>query len=77
MIYQLKDLQDWDLIKNDSLRPVTQTFELQEAVMEIYDMMLIKSKPRQIYLKFEQEYFDDPKIISSLPSKVIGDKSRL
>jgi hypothetical protein len=43
MIYQLKDLQDWDSIKNGTMRAVSQTFELKEAVMDVFEMMAIKS----------------------------------
>jgi hypothetical protein len=76
MIYQLKDLQDWDSIKNGTMRTVSQTFYLQEAVMEVYDMMSIKSDQKNLYLKFEQKYFDK-NMVSALPTEVTGDKYRL
>jgi signal transduction histidine kinase len=58
------------------MRPVSQTFDLREAVMEVYDMMVIKSGQKGLYLKFEQDYFDQ-NMVSNLPAKVTGDKCRM
>ena len=53
MVFQLKDMQDWDSIKNGRLRPVSQTFVLNEAIKEVFDMMSISSGLKGNKLSFK------------------------
>jgi hypothetical protein len=47
---------------------------LHQSLLEVLEMMEVKSRVKGIYLKFDQEYF---KGVSSIPKDVIGDKIRL
>ena len=70
----MKDMQDWDAIKQDKFRPVSQKFNLKEALKDIHDMMATKANIKNLFLKFDQDYYGD--MFNILPLNVLGDKSR-
>jgi signal transduction histidine kinase len=68
MLFKLRDMQDWDAIKNGRFRSINKSFDFLEAVNEISDIVKPQCKFKAIALEF---------IESSLPQHVIGDKLRL
>lgn len=44
VVYQLKDMQDWDAAKNGKLRPISQKFDLNNAMNELIEMMKIRAE---------------------------------
>lgn len=50
MVYQLMDMQDWDALKNNRFKTVSAKFALQDCLSEIYDMMNIKAKIKNLSL---------------------------
>jgi hypothetical protein len=42
MMYDLKNIQDWDLLKSSKFNPISEKFNLQEAVHEVTEMMKLR-----------------------------------
>ena len=42
MMYDLKNIQDWDLLKSNKFNPISEKFNLQEAVHEVTEMMKLR-----------------------------------
>ena len=43
MVFQLKDLQDWNLLKTNKFRTVSSKFSLVESLAEVFEMMNMKA----------------------------------
>jgi hypothetical protein len=57
-MFQLKDMQDWDVLKfGNKLKTVYATFCLKDAIIEAMDIMRVKSDLKGLFLKFDQDYF--------------------
>ena len=69
MICRMKDMQDWKDIKAGKFRKVSENFQLSECLKEIYEMMSIKARHKnlKIELKLAGTYF---------PTWVTGDRMR-
>ena len=42
MMYDLKNIQDWDLLKSSKFKRVSEKFNLKEAVHEVTEMMKLR-----------------------------------
>ena len=69
MVFYLKDMQDWNFLKNRSFRQISAKFILPECLREIYEMMSLKAEIKDLKLEFSSK--------NKIPIQVIGDKSRL
>ena len=68
MVFQFKDMQDWNLLKTNSFRIVSRKFLLPDALTEVYEMMNMKATIKSLKLEINT---------LKIPREVIGDKSRL
>lgn len=68
MVFSLRDMQVWNLLKNNKFKTTTSKFNLAECISEVYEMMLMKANLKSIKL----ESITNAKI----PREVIGDKIR-
>ena len=70
MVFQLKDMQDWNLLKTNNFRTISSKFSLQDSLSEVYEMMNMKASIKDLKLEIST-------IGQSIPAEVIGDKQRL
>jgi hypothetical protein len=66
MVFHLKDMQDWSMLKNSNFRQVSAKFSLPDCLMEVYEMMSLKAGIKLIKLEFTSK--------DKIPVQVIGDK---
>ena len=69
MVFQLQDLYDWNLLKNNKFRTVSSKFSLVDSLAEVFEMMNMKALIKGLNLELICE--------NKIPVQVIGDKSRL
>ena len=69
MMYDLKNIQDWDLLKSSKFKPVSEKFNLKEAVDEVTEMMKLRCDIKYNILTLDLR-------ASEVPTYVIGDKVR-
>jgi hypothetical protein len=67
MVNQLMDMQDWDALKNNRFKTVSEKFALPDCLSELYDMMNIKAKIKNLSLEFSFGH-------KYIPSDVLGDR---
>ena len=68
MVFSLKDMQDWNLLKNSKFKTTTGKFNLAECISEVYEMMLMKANLKSLRLESTTN--------AKIPREVIGDKVR-
>ena len=51
MVFQLKDMRDWNLLKSNCFRKVSSKFSLLESLKEVYEMMLMKADIKKVKLE--------------------------
>ena len=69
MVFQMKDMRDWNLLKNNEFRNISGKFNLPDCMREVYEMMAMKAEIKWLKLKLDSK--------AKVPILVIGDKSRL
>ena len=68
MVCQLKDMQDWNELKGGKFKKVSETFTLLECLRDIFQMIMVKAKLKEIKINYNLNH--------SLPIEVIGDRGR-
>ena len=69
VVFHLRDMHDWNLLKTNNFRNVSTKFSLLESLSEVYEMMKMKAVIKDLKLEFDSE--------KGIPTQVIGDKLRL
>ena len=65
----MKDMRDWNLLKNNEFRSISGKFSLPDAFREVFEMMQMKADIKWLTLSLNSR--------AKVPTEVIGDKSRL
>ena len=68
MVFSLKDMEDWNLLKNSKFKTTTHKFNLTDCISEVYEMMLMKANLKSLKLENTTN--------AKIPREVIGDKLR-
>ena len=55
MVFHLRDMQDWNSLRNSRFRIVSAKFDLLECLREVYEMMRVKSYLKKLKLEFKFE----------------------
>lgn len=53
MVCQIKDMQDWDDLKNNRFRTISEKFVFPECLQEIFQMMNMKAVVKNLKLELE------------------------
>jgi len=55
VVFHLRDMHDWNLLKTNNFRNVSTKFSLLESLSEVYEMMKMKAVIKDLKLEFDSE----------------------
>ena len=75
-LYKLRDLKDWQDIKEGSFKRHTKKFDFQQTLFKLDDILNKLSENKGFKFSFKEYQFSDPRMDSFLPQELEGDEDR-